>query len=82
MCKTTRNLNCLFSVSRRQMQLVGQLNRFKSHSTYQYDFMQLVGLEPTYLAVQEPKSCASANSAITAAFCHSPVVDNVIDGIQ
>ena len=31
-----------------------------------YARMRLVGLEPTRLAAQEPKSCMSANSIITA----------------
>ena len=35
-------------------------------STVGFVLVRVVGLEPTRLAAQEPKSCASANSAIPA----------------
>lgn len=44
--------------------------RLEPGSDYHY-LVRLVGLEPTRLSAQEPKSCMSANSIITAFAAYS-----------
>ena len=42
--------------------------------------MRVVGVEPTRLAAQEPKSCASANSTIPASVISPGDIFNIVAG--